>query len=382
MGSDGDVAAFEEQELLHFQFVLAVRVVWLMCVALGLASCKDSPTELGSTSVVLSSATLTFNALGTSQQLTATVRDQRGDPMPGAGVTWASGDAQVATVTTTGLVTAVGNGTTTVTASSGAASDSASVTVQQVAVSLTLSDSSLSLTSIGDTARLTAAVKDGEGADMPGASVTWASGDAQVATVTSAGLVTAVGNGITTVTATSGAASASASVTVQQVATHILKVHGDGQTGTIGEELLDTLMVSVLDAGDNPVAGIQIAWTPLTGGGEANPAGSTSGKDGLAATQWRLGPASGEQSLAASVSALPAISGVEFTAQGQPPIELGPRQFIAAGGSHTCALTDSGEAYCWGNNGAGMLGSAGPPRATTPTRVPTAIRFASNGVFA
>ena len=53
---------------------------------------------------------------------------------------------------------------------------------------------------------------------------------------------------------------------------------------------------------------------------------------------------------------------------------------IAAGESHTCALTSAGTAYCWGGNGRGELGA--DPAAVgfasaTPHAVPGGFTFAS-----
>ena len=55
-------------------------------------------------------------ALGHSVRLSAQVRDQNGQVMPGVGVAWTSSSPGVATVDATGLVTAVANGATTITA--------------------------------------------------------------------------------------------------------------------------------------------------------------------------------------------------------------------------------------------------------------------------
>ncbi len=52
---------------------------------------------------------------------------------------------------------------------------------------------------------------------------------------------------------------------------------------------------------------------------------------------------------------------------------------IAAGQDHTCALTAAGAAYCWGNNQAGELGDATTVNRTTPTLVGGGFTFSSIG---
>jgi surface protein len=111
-----------------------------------------------------------------------------------------------------------------------------------VATSVTLSVTNLSLASLGETSQLTATVKDQNGAAMSSATVTWATSDAAVATVSSNGLVTAVANGTVTITATSGSASATASASVAAPFS-LLAANGVtvvctgadvGDTGTVG----------------------------------------------------------------------------------------------------------------------------------------------------
>ena len=181
--------------------------------ASGGAAVSVSPAPSVATSLTVGPATAELDALGATAQLSAEVLDQNGRPMPEAAVTWTSGDPSVATVDGSGLATAVGNGQATITATSGSASGSATVTVAQVAAAVAVSPASVEL-SVGDTLRLSASATDTNGHVVVGAAFSWSSGEASVATVDDAGLVTAAAEGEAAVTATSGPVSGSVTVSV------------------------------------------------------------------------------------------------------------------------------------------------------------------------
>ena len=82
------------------------------------------------TTLTVSPATAQLAALGATVQLSAEVRDQNGQVMAAATLTWASSAASVATVSSTGLVTAVADGAATITATAGDARGTAEITVQ------------------------------------------------------------------------------------------------------------------------------------------------------------------------------------------------------------------------------------------------------------
>ena len=103
-------------------------------------------------------------------------------------VSWSSSDTQVATVSENGLVTGVNRGTATVTATAGGKSATCQVTVTWEVQSVTVSPATLTMTKVGETVQLTATVAP-EGAGE----AVWSSSDEAVATVSSEGLVTAVG---------------------------------------------------------------------------------------------------------------------------------------------------------------------------------------------
>lgn len=81
-------------------------------------------TEVESLSVSPTSLTLYSNTTPNTATLTATV-----EPEGAATVSWSSGNTSIATVDSNGIVTAVGNGTTTITATAGEKSATCTVTV-------------------------------------------------------------------------------------------------------------------------------------------------------------------------------------------------------------------------------------------------------------
>ena len=128
-----------------------------------------------------------------------------------------------------------------------------------VATSITLSAASLSFASLGETKQLSAAVKDQNGSAMTGASVSWSTSDASVATVSSAGLVTAAANGTATITGTSGSASSTASATVAQVAASIELIQTELTFTSQGETR--QIDFTVKDANDHPISTATVTWS-------------------------------------------------------------------------------------------------------------------------
>jgi alpha-tubulin suppressor-like RCC1 family protein len=63
--------------------------------------------------------------------------------------------------------------------------------------------------------------------------------------------------------------------------------------------------------------------------------------------------------------------------EGEPPPPTIIPETISAGGSHSCGLTVSGAAYCWGHNGAGQLGDGTITHRTVPVPVSGGHTFSS-----
>ena len=232
----------------------------LASLALGWACGGDSataPEPARPTTVTVSPATRELTALGTTVQLSAEVRDQNARVMAGATVTWTSSANSVATVDASGLVTVAGNGTATITASVGSASGSAVVTVMQSVASVEVSPSVYELTALGQTVQLTAEAFDENGHAVAGAEFSWESSDAAVATVDAGGLVTAVAEGVATITASAGEASGSAVVPVMQPVASV-EVSPSAETIELGSTL--QLTAEAFDENGEAVAEVEFAW--------------------------------------------------------------------------------------------------------------------------
>ena len=155
--------------------------------------------------------------LGDTVRLAAAARDANGHAVAGVEFSWSSSDTAVAVVDDTGLLTGVGGGEAEVAAAASEVTGTARmVVIVPVPATVAVTPDSTVFRAFGDTLRLTAEVRDQFARLVLGEVVEWTSSDLQVASVDSAGLVTAAGNGTATITATAGSASGSATVTVAQ----------------------------------------------------------------------------------------------------------------------------------------------------------------------
>ena len=113
------------------------QTMWIddLIVATGKPSTSPPPpppvvdTSVKTVTVSPASASV---AVGATRQLAATLKDLNGGTLTGRTVTWASSAPAVATVSATGLVTAVSTGSATITATSEAVSGGAAITVTAV----------------------------------------------------------------------------------------------------------------------------------------------------------------------------------------------------------------------------------------------------------
>ncbi len=130
-------------------------------------------------------------------------------------MTWSSNNTSVATVSSSGLVTAKVAGSATITATSEGKSGTSALTVTPVPVaSVTVAPASASV-AVGATLQLTATPKDANGNPLTGRVVTWQSSNNTIAGVNGSGLVSGVAaGGPVTITATSEGKSGSSSITV------------------------------------------------------------------------------------------------------------------------------------------------------------------------
>jgi uncharacterized repeat protein (TIGR02543 family) len=148
--------------------------------------------------------------------LTATVKpNDAADPS----ITWSSSDTSVATVNSSGVVTAQAVGSCKITAKAGTKIDSCSVTVKPdpeikvESVNLSIGMDTVMVMYVGDTSVLNANVSP---SNADNKSVTWQSSDSSVATVSATGKVTAVAAGEATIRVTASDKSNSYRVLVKE----------------------------------------------------------------------------------------------------------------------------------------------------------------------
>jgi uncharacterized protein YjdB len=164
------------------------------------------------TGIVLLPATLTLN-VGSPQQLAATITPANAS---NKNLSWTSDNTAVATVSSTGMVTAVSVGTATITVTTedgGKIATTAITTINQIFVSSISVNPATATIAMGNQQQLTATISPSNASNK---NITWTSSDTNVATVNSLGLVSSVSAGTCNITVTTqdGEKTAIAAITV------------------------------------------------------------------------------------------------------------------------------------------------------------------------
>ena len=161
-------------------------------------ACRPKPGEIR-----ISPAKATLFGMDRKAALTADVFDRKGNPMPNVTVQWDSSNPKIASVDKGGVVKSLSAGRVQVHATLPGLTGSATVEVVDV-VSIVVTPSRATIVGPrGSPCELGAEIKDSKGA-VVALKPRWTVADPKVALVSSGGVVTSVGEGLTTVTASLG----------------------------------------------------------------------------------------------------------------------------------------------------------------------------------
>ncbi|HUR93852.1 MAG TPA: Ig-like domain-containing protein, partial [Gemmatimonadales bacterium] len=257
------------------------RTAWhqMLGVVIGLtAACaKDeavAPNETGGglTSRVVVSIQPRRDSIwiGASRVLAARVTDQK-NVLLDLPVTWSTLDPSVASVTSTGLVTAITAGTSRIVARAGAGGDTATITVRAEAVPFQVRPNAASIV-LGESLQVSLSGPNGTMAAASGAAVTWGTSDPTVATISPGGVVSSTGVGDVMVTATIDGVTSAAAVRVSRSAVDAVIIAPTNTTITAGESA--SLTARMVDDVGRAITGHRAKWS------SSNTAIVTVGDDG------------------------------------------------------------------------------------------------------
>ena len=259
------------------------------------------------TTVTVSPASASVS-VGASYVLQATVKDQNGNAMSGQTVTWSTSNAAAATVSSTGIVTGVAAGSTTITATSSGVSGTSAISVTAgpppplVVTTVTVAPTSATVVA-GATTTLQATVKDQNGNVMTGQTVTWSTNNAAAATVNSSGVVTGVAAGSATITATSSGKTGTSSITVTAVAPVVTTVTVAPTSASVVAGATTALQATVKDQNGSVMTGQTVTWSTN------NAAAATVSSTGVV-----TGVAAGSAAITATSSGKTGTSSITVTA--------------------------------------------------------------------
>lgn len=249
--------------MLDWKRWLAVRQA-AMCVGLTMwiAACggggdggtAPTPPAVATVAVTLAQPSI---VVGSNTTATAVLRDAGGATLSNRTIAWSSSNPSIASVSDAGIISTLSVGEVTISATSEGRVGSALLSVippPVATITVTLAQPEL----LANTStNATAVLRDANGNVLTNRSIAWSSSSSPVASVSAAGVVTALAAGSTMITATSEGRSGSAMLTVQLPPVATVTVSGASRV-----KVGDTYNYSAtLRLGDGTVVTRPIAWS-------------------------------------------------------------------------------------------------------------------------
>ncbi len=211
-------------------------------------------------------------AVGSTITLIASPRDQNGNAFV-ATVSWSSSAPNVASVSSSGVVTGVVPGSAIITSAAGSVTANTTITVTAVPVLTSITIGGGSTLVAGTTLQLTATTKDQTGAAIA-VTVAWSSNASAIASVNSSGLITGVTAGTAIITASSGTVTATLTVTVAAPVLTSITIGGSASV-VVGQTI--QLTASPKDQAGNAFTAAVTWSSSATGIATVNAAGLVTG---------------------------------------------------------------------------------------------------------
>jgi uncharacterized protein YjdB len=293
--------------------------------------------------------------VGENLQAAALPLDSLGGVLTGRNIVWSTSNAEVVTVSSSGLISGVGPGSATVSADVDGKVGSAIVQVSLVPVSTVTVTPGTESVSAGATVSFSAVLKDSAGRVLTGRSISWTSSTPSVASVNDAGVATGILVGTTNIVAAAEGKQGQAALSVNTLTTPVASITLDPANTNMSGGATKQLTATLRDANGNVLGGRTITWT------SSNPDRATVSASGLVTAA----PVDAPVVITASVEGKTATS------------SIGIISFVrlSSGSGFSCGLTVDGTAYCWGQNGAGQLGDGTSINRLTPVKVATELKF-------
>lgn len=220
---------------------------------------------------------------GEQVQFGATAYSCTGDPLLSTDFTWQTADGSTLSITPTGLAQGVkAGGPVGVTATASGKVGSARVTINPRTVVSVRIEPATAVVAVGQTSTLVAKALDSQGQELPGFTPAWSTSDPSRATVTQAGVVSAIATGAVDVMATIEGRTGTSAVTVVAVAVATIAVSPAAPSLAGGATLQLTAVLK--DDEGNVLTGRVITWTT------SNPARAVVSSSGLVSGRGNLGP--------------------------------------------------------------------------------------------